>query len=311
MALWVMQGAADALQPVLAVDVTAHKPLLNQTLTWLMNRNRNWCVHTSAAASRNHSSASICQKGDQRAVRVKTYDGQNKMQSRLACGVSEPERRAYTGTIRYVTFECSPPHPLSARVTRARRREGEEPFANGEDVDEGTLWAATVAVTERMRRVSPYDTTISSRQLTVVAKAAVESKPATSLPDVNELRADTPTFVYVVWLTADGWNRPWAGRAAQTVVEYVATSSPSVRMPWYCSAQRVQAWSHSATPNGACCGSGSPGAEATPIRPEETRCGRRARRRRRRRSSGSTRSAWARARRCPVRWKVSGREAWS
>jgi hypothetical protein len=101
-----------------------------------------------------------------------------------------------------------------------RRREGEEPFANGEDVDEVALWEATVAVTERMRRVSPYDTAISSRQLTVVAKAAVESKPATSLPDVNELRVDAPVFVYVVWLTADGWNRPWAGRAAQTHVAY-------------------------------------------------------------------------------------------
>jgi hypothetical protein len=101
-----------------------------------------------------------------------------------------------------------------------RCREGEEPFANGEDVDEGTLWAATATVTEHMRRVSPYDTAICSRQLTVVAKAAVESKPATILPDVNELRADTPTFVYVVWLTADGWNRPWSGRSAQTHVAY-------------------------------------------------------------------------------------------
>jgi hypothetical protein len=61
MALWVMQGAADTLQPVLAVDVTAHKPLLDQTLTWLMTRNRIWCVvapvHTSAAARLRSQSA--------------------------------------------------------------------------------------------------------------------------------------------------------------------------------------------------------------------------------------------------------------
>jgi hypothetical protein len=99
-------------------------------------------------------------------------------------------------------------------------REGDEPFANGEDIDAAVLWSATVSVTESMRRVSPYHMDIASRHLVVVSKTALEGRPAESLPDINELRTDTPTFVYLIWLTASGWNRPWSGDAWQTHVEY-------------------------------------------------------------------------------------------
>lgn len=51
-ALWVMQGGHthDAVQPVLAVDTTIHKGRLNQTLTWLLTRDRLWYVRSHRVA---------------------------------------------------------------------------------------------------------------------------------------------------------------------------------------------------------------------------------------------------------------------